>query len=190
MKLSLSHSRGFTLVEILIVISIIGILMTMSLFPFKSYMDRSALRQSKDEISQEWILSHKAVRNGLQFEKDDINTPNVDEWKHAFVLFAFEPKSSIIELSLVRESDPSQWIHKKPYKTIELKRGIEVIWFSGSTNPGDILYYLITPPYASGTFYENTTALTQDDVILTIGYPWYSKTSGRQKEIYLRPYLH
>lgn len=59
------HSRksGFTLMELMIVMAIIGILMIFGLLPYKDYMDRAELSNNIDTISQEWILAHKEIRN-------------------------------------------------------------------------------------------------------------------------------
>ncbi len=165
MKLKIAHSRGFTLVELMIVMGIIGILMTMSLFPFGSYIDRNALRQEKNELTQEWILAHKSVRNGVQYEKDDTSTTDVDESKHAYILFEFKKGEREIKSFLVAKKEDSNTINtledldldqKKNHKTITLDRKIQVLDFKksdGSPISSDMLYYLIEPPTGSGSFY-------------------------------------
>lgn len=51
----------------MLVIAIIGILMALGMFPYAEYMRRAALSSSVDTVSQEWILAHKEVRNGILY---------------------------------------------------------------------------------------------------------------------------
>lgn len=61
MNLTIKTS-GFTLVEMMIVISIIMILMGIGLFPYQYYMQRGYVERATDGLAQEWILAHKAIR--------------------------------------------------------------------------------------------------------------------------------
>lgn len=69
MKRTIFHLRpsGFTLVEIMIVVAILGILMGIGMFPYGEYMKREALSASVDTVAQEWIIAHKIIRNGIVF---------------------------------------------------------------------------------------------------------------------------
>jgi prepilin-type N-terminal cleavage/methylation domain-containing protein len=63
MPISLSRkSSGFTLVEIMIVISMIAILLSIGLFPYSYYMERARVEKTVDKISQEWIIAHQNIR--------------------------------------------------------------------------------------------------------------------------------
>lgn len=66
----------------IIVISIIMILLGIAMFPYGYYMQRSYTERAADGLSQEWVLAHKAIRSGLEF--DPI------AGKHAYLVFVFE----------------------------------------------------------------------------------------------------
>lgn len=51
--------------EMIIVITIIGILMSIVTLPYNYYMDRSRVERTIDSIAQEWMLAHNNVRNGV-----------------------------------------------------------------------------------------------------------------------------
>jgi prepilin-type N-terminal cleavage/methylation domain-containing protein len=63
MALSLYHKpSGFTLIEIMIVISMIAILLSTGIFPYSYYMERARVEKTVDKISQEWIIAHQNIR--------------------------------------------------------------------------------------------------------------------------------
>ena len=64
MKITQSTS-GFTLMEMIIVITMIGILLSMGTIPYNYYMDRSRVERTIDQIAQEWVLAHNSVKNGV-----------------------------------------------------------------------------------------------------------------------------
>lgn len=64
------NQKGFTLIELMIVISIIISLLAIGFFPYSYYMERAQVESTVDMISQEWILAHRAVRNGLLYDTD------------------------------------------------------------------------------------------------------------------------
>jgi prepilin-type N-terminal cleavage/methylation domain-containing protein len=90
-------TAGFTLVEMMVVISIIGILMSITLFPYRYYMQRGYVERATDSIAQEWVLAHRAIRGGLQFDP-------IAQNKHARLLFVFQTGSSTIESYLLSGS--------------------------------------------------------------------------------------
>jgi prepilin-type N-terminal cleavage/methylation domain-containing protein len=55
-------TSGFTLVEMMIVISIIVILLGIAMFPYRYYMQRGYVERAADGIAQEWVLAHRAIR--------------------------------------------------------------------------------------------------------------------------------
>ncbi len=59
--------------EMIIVITIIGILMSIVTLPYNYYMDRSRVERTIDSIAQEWMLAHNNVRNGVLTVAKDHN---------------------------------------------------------------------------------------------------------------------
>lgn len=55
-------TSGFTLVEMMIVISIIVILLGIAMFPYRYYMQRGYTERAADGIAQEWVLAHRTIR--------------------------------------------------------------------------------------------------------------------------------
>ena len=43
-------------------------LLGLALFPYRYYMQRGYTERAADQISQEWILAHQAIRSGLEFD--------------------------------------------------------------------------------------------------------------------------
>lgn len=86
--------RGFTMAELMIVIAIIGIIMGIGILPYGEYMRQATLSSNVDIITQEWILAHKEVRNGIQ--KAD---------KHQNVILKITKDTNIIEKYLVDAKD-------------------------------------------------------------------------------------
>jgi hypothetical protein len=58
----------------MIVVTIIMILFSISILPYGYYMDRAYLERTTDSVGQEWILSHKQVRNGISYASGNANT--------------------------------------------------------------------------------------------------------------------
>ena len=99
MKRNIVHltKSGFTLVEIMIVVAVIGILMGIGMFPYMEYMKREALSASVDTVAQEWILAHKVVRNGIVFSGAETS----GEETHARMLIKFEKNATSVKEYLV-----------------------------------------------------------------------------------------
>jgi prepilin-type N-terminal cleavage/methylation domain-containing protein len=58
------QKKGFTLIEMMIVIAIIMTLLGLVFFPYSYYMQRAYVENTVDTLSQGWILAHKDIRNG------------------------------------------------------------------------------------------------------------------------------
>lgn len=203
MKKILQHSRkGFTMIELMIVVTIIGILMGISVFPYGDYMKRARLSNNIDTIAQEWILSHKQVRNGLQFENP--------EKSHATIIWKFDEKNNSIEKFVFSGSlDEKRKLTNfsdKNFKDTNFTKKLggdnsvkmeRDIYFRGNSLSGatdEIFYYAITPPYAKGTFYKDDFLEDEDaekfkNIFISIGNSVNDKNSPSVKEIHLRPYL-
>lgn len=156
----------------MIVISIIMSLLAIGFFPYSYYMERARLETNVDMISQEWVLSHREVQNGLLYDNEH----------HASLEFTFEKGKGSILLML------STWSmsERKGYKTLTLDTNITIQGFSGTNLPvdTDTLTYTISPPYGTGSFTPSASG-----VILTIGYPGGTRESRRTRDILLRPYF-
>lgn len=58
------------------------ILLGIGMFPYGYYMQRSYTERASDGFAQEWVLAHKAIRSGIEFD------PIADN--HAQLFFVFE----------------------------------------------------------------------------------------------------
>ncbi len=169
---------GFTLMELMIVISMMMILMSIGMIPYGIYMDRAQVEKTIDSISQEWVLAHNSVRNGILY----------DGIHHGILFLKLEKWAKNIDILLASGSIVG---NASVYKKISLESKIEILSFSGVDQNISPFYYRIDPPYASGAFFsESNTVLNSTGIILQIGYPWASLESWRARNILLRPYYN
>lgn len=105
--------------EIMIVITMMMILSSIGMIPYGYYMDRAQVEKTLDMVSQEWILSHNSVRNGILY----------DTSKHADLYIKFESGAKNIEILLASGSTFST-TEKKNYKILSLESKIEILTFS------------------------------------------------------------
>jgi len=148
------HS-GFTLVELMIVISMIMILMGISLFPYNYYMDRARVEKNIDTISQEWILAHNDVKNGILYDTESN--------AHLYVYLFTGSNQMDIYMSTGGASP------QKLYKSVALDRGIEIQSFSGIDlgSATGVIYHII-PPYALGMYATGSTEYALTGITMTI----------------------
>ena len=127
MKKFLTTHRGFTLFEMMIVLTIVAILMAIGMFPYAQYMRRAALSTSVDTVAQEWVLAHKEVRNGILYSGSTDTTTD----RHGYILIEFKKNSDTIgEYLLSSGSVNSVYDDKKLFKTLTLDYGAVVLGFS------------------------------------------------------------
>lgn len=170
----------------MIVIAIILVLLSLVFLPYGYYMERSYVERSIDTVGQGWILAHKDIRNGKLFSED----------RTASKLLIFRQGATEIESYLLSGSTlPSldtlatnTDIRKE--NPIRLDSRIEIQSFSGA-NIGNsrVLGYYIEAPYGSGAFFTGSTLFSSTGVFVTIGYDGADISSGRARQILLRPYL-
>ncbi len=159
----------------MIIISMIMILMGITMFPYSYYMDRSRVEKESDMLSQEWILAHSDVKNGILY----------DGISHAHLYFSFHTGSSTIDVTLSTGGTSPE----KIYKTIYLEKGIEIQSMSGlNLGKTSTLTYHIAPPYGIGRFSTGWGEFDHTGILLRFGYRWATLESGRSRQILLRPY--
>ncbi len=173
----------------MIVISIIVILLGIAMFPYRYYMQRGYTERAADGIAQEWVLAHRAIRWGLEFD------PIVG--RHARLFFVFQTGSSTVESYLLSGSTlpdianistDTNLVQK--YKTLILDDGVEILGFTGSlSGSGDRVWYMISPPYGDGVFFTPTASWYLSDARIIVWYPGADTTTGRAREVLLRTYL-
>jgi hypothetical protein len=174
----------------MVVISIILFLFSTILFPYSYYMQRAYVERTADLIGQEWILSHKEVRNGKLL--------SIDPPEHANILLVFRPNGTRIERYLFSGSidqlgDMSPDILKNLHTDtpILLESDIRILGYSGSVElDQDLpLGYIITAPLAQGGFYTGASLFTDLNMHLDIWYIHDTLDNGKMRTIFLRPYL-
>lgn len=190
MKTSIKKTSGFTLIEIIVVMTIMMILLGIWLFPYGYYMQRAYTERAADGIAQEWVLAHKAIRSGIEFDPI-ANT-------HANLFFVFKKWASEIDSYLLSGSTlpditslPTNPNILRKYKTLYMENGVKILDFSGSIiGSWDNIWYIISPPNGDGVFFTgtiNSYILTGASII--VGFPWASLNTGRSREILLWTYL-
>ncbi len=101
----------------MIVMAIIVILMSITLFPYNFYMQRSQVEKNIDSIAQEWILLHNDIKNGLLYDSN----------AHAHLYLDFASGSEKIDIYESTGTNSPQRL----YRTLTLDTGIEIQSFSG-----------------------------------------------------------
>lgn len=156
-------------------ITMIAILMGIALFPYGYYMDRSRVEKNIDSISQEWILAHNDVKNGILY----------DTGSHAHLYLHFATGAESVDIYMSTGGTSPQ----KIYKTIPLDSNVRIQSFSGiELGSASGIIYHIEPPYGYGKFSTGGTEISLTGITMTIGYPGASLASGRARQILLRPY--
>jgi hypothetical protein len=171
----------------MIVIAIILVLLSLVLLPYGYYMQRSYVERSIDTVGQGWILAHKDIRNGKLFAEN----------KTANKLLIFRQGATEIESYLLSGSTiPSldtldTNTNTRKENPIRLDSKINILNFSGA-NIGNstVLVYYIEAPSGSGAFFTGALVpFSSTGIFLTIGYDGADISSGRARQILLRPYL-
>ena len=187
----------FTLVEIMIVVTIIMILFGMSILPYGYYMDRAYLERTTDAIGQEWILSHKQVRNGISFTSGNANTIFIfEKWSWEIKRYRTTSGTDTL-LSPFPEKSCRENLTSSDIACVDtpivLDKNILILGFSGGSVDlawEDFLGYTIFAPSASGGFFTGSRLFSPDTwVSLTIGYTLSDIDGPRSRHMLLTPYL-
>ncbi len=156
-------SSGFTLIELMIVMTIIGILFVGSYVPYDYYSRLSRIRISTEKIHQSMEDARILAQNGQLFPG---TTKNADIWlllekgAHTLSMFAYLSGSHSFT-----EDDNAKII-----KVILLEDSINI-----NTLPVDRLLIEYSAPNATMEIYTSPTA-TGSDFDMTIG--WRTSTEG------------
>lgn len=202
--------------EMLVVLTIIGLLMGLSVLPYGDFMNRARLSNAVDHISQEWILAHKEVRNGQEFNPINPSSSATREKKFATEVFVFTAWANFVEKFYCEAPrDNSDYTKaqfdincidtinkddKNIYKKIDLERNVKILSFNPLSNDGlkkitptnvdEKLYYAIVPPKGEWKFYANNKSELSDvEKKIIIGYEGAENAISNAKEILLRTYL-
>lgn len=178
--------KAFTLIELMIVVSILMALMWLVLFPYTYYMQRAYVENSIDTIWQKWILAHKDIRNGKLY---DVNVSAnkilvFKKWEGTVRQYLFAG-GAIPTLETINSS-PSV----KEESPIQLESSIEILGFSGAwLDKASLVWYYIEAPYGNWAFFTWSTLISSTGILLSIGYSWAELSSGRARQIILKSYL-
>lgn len=171
----LRNTSGFTLVELMIVISMVMILFGISLFPYDFYMDRARVENSMDIVRQEWILTHNDIKNGLLYDDSS--------HAHGYIVLEKGKRSMDVYIS-TGSTNP-----KKLYRSVPFEGSVEILDFTGITlGPTNSVVYHISPPYATGSYSTGTIEYNLTGVTMILGYTGASLESRRARQVLLRPY--
>lgn len=171
----------------MIVIMVIAILLWLWVLPYRYYIDRGYTEKAADIVAQEWVLAHKAVRNGILFDQD----------KHAHIVMIFEKGSNkiqeyLLSWSQVEIESISSNPNIKPYRTTIMDGGVKLQYFTGWLSWDDeMVGYIISPPFASGAFFTGSsdTSVSLMDASITVGHDGAQLDGNRMRKILLRPHL-
>ncbi|MBP9811954.1 prepilin-type N-terminal cleavage/methylation domain-containing protein [Candidatus Gracilibacteria bacterium] len=171
--------RGFTLVELMIVITIIVTLTGIGFFPFSYYLERARVEKNTDNLAQEWLILHEDIRNGLLYDSLDPIS------QHAHLFATMKKDDNFIDIEVATGSSEP----KKFYKRITLDKPLRILSFSGGANGANQVIYHLTPPFATGAYSVDANPPTSisTGIIIEIGYQNATLSSGRAKQILLRP---
>lgn len=193
MSYTFSHHKKtwFTLIEMMIVISIVIVLFSVSIFPYSYYMQRAYVERTIDSIGQEWVIAHKDVRNGKMFDTN----------KHANLILVFEKWREWIRQYLLSGTtiptmgelvSPSSNSNLREISPVIFDSNIQILSFSWSNQHflnDRILAYIIEAPYGRWQFFTGSQLFSSTGIFLTIWYTGSTLESGRARKILLRPYL-
>jgi hypothetical protein len=120
--------------ELMIVISIIMILFGVGVFPYMYYLERGYTERASDGIAQEWVLAHKAVRNGIVFDKTATAPVN------AHIALVFEKDATEVQSYIFSNGDTfdpnniptTDTSEIRKYKKFILENGVKILGFTGS----------------------------------------------------------
>ncbi len=169
----------------MIVMSIIMVLMGLVLFPYSYYMQRTYVENSIDIVGQKWILAHKDIRNGKLY---DVNRSAnkilvFKKWEKQIKQYLL---SGTVLPSLSNIVDPNV----KEENPIQFESDIEILGFSGAwLDTADTVWYFIEAPSGSWAFFTGLTLISSTGVYLTVWYDTADLSSGRARQILLKPYL-
>jgi prepilin-type N-terminal cleavage/methylation domain-containing protein len=182
------HS-GFTLVEIMIVISIILFLASLSLFPYIHAMKRAYIERTRDIFAQEWILSHRSIKNGLLSTSGshtnkvlifDKNITSVDVYEYTGTGFGFENQENSLFTGTFEKISPL--ILQNDVKILDIRSDT---W---SVIETPFLYHIVAPEWRWFFVWKNGEALSFSGIFVTLGYT-LSESWASLRELFLRPYL-
>jgi len=160
-------------------------------------MDRAYLERTSDSIGQEWIISHKKVRNGISFGSGNANTIFIfEKWKWEIKRYRTASGISFLEKPFPEKSCNDTLSYNDSACLdipIIFDKNIYILGFSGeliNQISTDFLGYTIFAPNASWWFFTGNTIFSQEAwVSLSIWYTWSNLDSPRTRRILLTPYL-
>lgn len=161
---------AFTLIELLIVITIIGIISLATYLPYAHHQKKIILKQSVKEITQSLSEARNLAINGVNTGSWNLNVAlYFSSWATEILYYAIPHDRGFNVNNLPSET----------YKIKELAPGIQIDSIGGLSQPTLFSYSAI---FWSGSFFPASIATWSGELLIDVSYKW-STSPALQKTI-------